>query len=209
MSAGLPEPTSLEALRAAGAPRFDAVGWHYLEILAERSRMQSGAAQALLQHKLQAALKNLQLRMSAAAAEPVPPIPANRVPSPLAVLLEDMKPKTGATGAQNPGQLGAWRAQSPRVQQFRKQLSRISVQKQVTQAMAQAPQNAGPINSHMLVLRSLGMMRDISPDYLNRFMAHVDTLLCLDEAEKGKLPARKVASKLPPKSTGSVSGPAA
>jgi hypothetical protein len=69
------------------------------------------------------------------------------------------------------------------------------VQKQVTQAMAQAPQNAGPINSHMLVLRSLGLMRDISPDYLNRFMAHVDTLLCLEEAGKVKLtPKRAVSS---------------
>jgi hypothetical protein len=34
----------------------------------------------------------------------------------------------------------------------------------------------------MLVLRSLGIMRDVSPDYLNRFMAHVDALLCLDQA---------------------------
>jgi hypothetical protein len=59
--------------------------------------------------------------------------------------------------------------------------------------MAQAPQNAGPINSHMLVLRSLGLMRDISPDYLNRFMAHVDTLLCLEEAGKVKLTPKRAA----------------
>jgi hypothetical protein len=50
----------------------------------------------------------------------------------------------------------------------------------VAQALDQAPKNAGPINSHMLVLRSLALMRDIAPDYLNRFMSYVDTLLCLD-----------------------------
>ena len=74
------------------------------------------------------------------------------------------------------------------------------MQKQVAQAIAQAPQNAGPINSHMLVLRSLGLMRDISPDYLNRFMAHVDTLLCLDEAGKAKLTPKKAspAAKIRP-----------
>jgi hypothetical protein len=45
----------------------------------------------------------------------------------------------------------------------------------------------------MLVLRSLGLMRDISPDYLNRFMAHVDTLLYLEEAGKGKLTPKRAA----------------
>jgi hypothetical protein len=48
----------------------------------------------------------------------------------------------------------------------------------------------------MLVLRSLALMRDISPDYLNRFMSYADTLLCLDQCEKemaGKPKKRQVA----------------
>ncbi len=92
------------------------------------------------------------------------------------------------------GSIKPWRGESPRVQQFRKQLRKISVQKQVSRAIAQAPQNAGPINSHMLVLRALGLMRDIAPDYLNRFMTHLDTLLCLEEAERLRLQARKSTS---------------
>jgi hypothetical protein len=83
------------------------------------------------------------------------------------------------------------RLDNPRVEQFRQQLGKISVQKQVTQAIAQAPQNAGPINSHMLVLRSLGLMRDISPDYLNRFMGYVDTLLILDSPQTVKATPKK------------------
>jgi hypothetical protein len=79
------------------------------------------------------------------------------------------------------------------VAQFRQQLGKISVQKQVTQAIAQAPQNAGPINSHMLVLRSLGLIRDLSPDYLNRFMGYVDTLLFLEDAGQNKAVTRKNA----------------
>jgi hypothetical protein len=79
--------------------------------------------------------------------------------------------------------------------------AKLSVDKQVAQALAQAPKNAGPINSHMLVLRSLALMRDISPDYLNRFMSYVDTLLCLEQGEKEKLdkpkkrPVTKAAKK--------------
>lgn len=72
------------------------------------------------------------------------------------------------------------------VRNFRNTFSKLSVDLQVAQALEQAPKNAGPINSHMLVLRSLALMRDISPDYLNRFMSYADTLLCLDQDEKGK-----------------------
>lgn len=89
---------------------------------------------------------------------------------------------------------GHGRMDNPRVAQFRQQLGKMSVQKQVTQAISQAPQNAGPINSHMLVLRSLGLMRDLSPDYLNRFMGYVDTLLFLDAPATVKVNLKKPVS---------------
>lgn len=72
------------------------------------------------------------------------------------------------------------------IRYFRNTWSKLSAEKQVTQALLQAPKNAGPINSHMLVLRSLAMMRGISPDYLNRFMSYADTLLRLDPATQEK-----------------------
>ncbi len=77
--------------------------------------------------------------------------------------------------------------------------ARMSVDRQVSQAMKQAPINAGPINSHMLVLRSLAMMQSISPDYLSRMVSYADTLLSLDPGEKEvpvkrkNAPAAKVA----------------
>jgi hypothetical protein len=72
------------------------------------------------------------------------------------------------------------------IRRFRNTWSKLSADKQVTQALDQPPMNAGPLNSHMLVLRSLALMRDISPDYLNRFISYADTLLCLDQCEKEK-----------------------
>lgn len=69
---------------------------------------------------------------------------------------------------------------------FRNTWSKLSVEKRVTQALRQAPKNAGPINSHSLVLRSLALMRDISPDYLNQFTSYVDTLFCLDQWDQEK-----------------------
>lgn len=187
MSAAASTDALLHTLRDAGAARLDAVGWHYIEVLAERTRTQTGPAQVLLSQKLHRALTDVQTRMANAPAAPV--LAPGASPSPLALLLQEMTPpvnRPSATAA-----VPQWSGESPRVRQFRKQLRRISVQKQVSQAIAQAPVNAGPINSHMLVLRALGVMRDISPDYLNRFMSHVDTLLCLDEAEKLKALPRK------------------
>lgn len=72
------------------------------------------------------------------------------------------------------------------IRNFRNTWSKLSVDKQVAQALEQAPRNAGPINSHMLVLRSLALMREVSPDYLNRFITYADTLLCLDQGEQEK-----------------------
>jgi hypothetical protein len=43
----------------------------------------------------------------------------------------------------------------------------------------------------MLVLRSLGLMRDLSPDYLNRFMGYVDTLLILEDSGRSKPASKK------------------
>jgi hypothetical protein len=88
------------------------------------------------------------------------------------------------------GNVGA-RSELKTIRNFRNTWSKLSVDKQMAQALEQAPKNAGPINSHMLVLRSLALMRDISPDYLNRFMSYADTLLCLDQCEKEKLDKQK------------------
>ena len=176
----------LQPSQAAEAAQLDPVGWHYLQVLAERTRNQTGPAHALLQAKLNTALAQLQLRL----AKPQTPgtLPSSQTPSPLSALLQDM----AAPSAQRPlSPSGHGRLDNPRVEQFRQQLGKISVQKQVTQAIAQAPQNAGPINSHMLVLRSLGLMRDLSPDYLNRFMGYVDTLLILEDSGRSKPASKK------------------
>jgi len=66
------------------------------------------------------------------------------------------------------------------VQQFRQSWQRMKVQDQVEHALQQGPANAGPLNSHRLVLRTLGLMQDLSPAYLHHFMSHLDTMLQLD-----------------------------
>ena len=199
-----PDLMALQAsLEAAGAARLDVVGWHYIELLSQRARADRGRSQKLLNDKLQTRLEEFKRRWDGAQT-PAQAAPLASAQSPLATLLADMAQHapTTATAATAPTATAVkavWRAESPRVQQFKTQLGKISVQKQVKQAIALAPQNAGPINSHMLVLRSLGLMRDASPDYLNRFITYVDTLLCLEEAGKVSAPPKRASSTAKPK----------
>jgi hypothetical protein len=80
-----------------------------------------------------------------------------------------------AGGALDPGDL----------RYFRRTWSRLRVERQLTRSQAQVPENAGPLNSDRLVLRALQTLRELSPDYLNRYMAYVDTLMWLDQAQIG------------------------
>jgi len=78
--------------------------------------------------------------------------------------------------------------------QFRSTWSRLSADRRLTQSQATVPQNAGPLNSHHLVHRSLRLMRDVSPEYLNRFMSYVDALSWIDQLNGAAAAAANAAS---------------
>jgi len=66
---------------------------------------------------------------------------------------------------------------------FRDNWAQLSAERQLAQALAAAPENAGPLNSHRLVLCALERMHDVSPAYLRSFLAQIDALLWLAEAD--------------------------
>lgn len=70
------------------------------------------------------------------------------------------------------------------VRRFREGWLRQSAQEQVAQAAQRQPVQAGPLNSQVLALRSLAWMRELSPDYLWRFLAQADTWLWLEQASQ-------------------------
>jgi hypothetical protein len=114
-------------------------------------------------------------------------------PGPLAELLRHIEQtRLGRGGAQADN--GGRRAAVPAVQPgdlryFRSTWSRLRVERQLTQSLAQVPENAGPLNSDRLVLRALQTLRDLSPAYLNRYVAYLDTLMWLDQTHASRLPA--------------------
>lgn len=180
---------AIASLRRAGADRFDPVRLHYLQVLAHRASGHQGRVKRILDGKLAQALAALRERFEQAQCDAKDTIATLKESDHLASL-GDLVRYLAQHSQENvdggfDGNAGL-RSELKTTRYFRNTWSKLSVHKQVTQALDQAPKNAGPINSHMLVLRSLAKMRDISPDYLNRFTSYADTLLCLDQCDKEK-----------------------
>ncbi len=87
----------------------------------------------------------------------------------------------GAAGDAAASNIGT-RVEPKALQFFRDTWSKLNVDRQLTRSLANVPGNAGPLNSHLLALRTIQSLHDISPDYVNRFMSYVDALLWLEQA---------------------------
>lgn len=75
---------------------------------------------------------------------------------------------------------------------FRGTWARVSVDGQLRQSQAGVPDNAGPLNTAHLVHRALSLMREVSPAYLEQFLAYVDALSWLEGMHAlPMLPARE------------------
>ncbi|MBK3812243.1 DUF2894 domain-containing protein [Paraburkholderia aspalathi] len=74
---------------------------------------------------------------------------------------------------------------------FRETWSKVRSEKQLRQSLKKAPGNAGPLNSSSLVHRSLSLMRELSPGYLQQFLSYVDALSWMEQMNGGgALPAK-------------------
>jgi hypothetical protein len=70
----------------------------------------------------------------------------------------------------------------PLLDYFRDTWSRYSTKRQLKQSQDRVPENAGPLNSSLLVHRTLSLMREVSPEYLHQFLSYVDALSWVGQA---------------------------
>lgn len=154
---------------------------HLVAALARRAASRTGAERALLDARL-AALQ--------AQARPAAPAPARSpaAPGPLAGLLQALRPPATPQGPRA-GQT----AEPEMLQFFRSTWARLHAEQRLKHALADAPENPGPLNSEHLVHQALQLMRGCAPDYLRHFMAQVDALAWLEDlqAEASTKPAPK------------------
>jgi hypothetical protein len=179
-------------LRERGAQGFDPVRFCFIEALARRAQAHGGDARRLLDGKLAELLAAYSERFEKARSEGGSAGPADAPQGParqgaLADLLDHID-RHARENAQGPADAPA---ELKTARYFRSTWSRLSIDRRLAVSLEKATLNAGPLNSHGLVLRSLESMRELSPDYLDRFVLYVDALLWLEQAHEGRAAERK------------------
>lgn len=210
---------AIAALRAGPAAGVNPVRLRHMELMSQRLGQQTDAVRRILASRLRRMLAE-QVEHATPLPHVVPatqldprllpkpkPTPVVAPPaSPLALLTQRLSQPQPQLQSQQTSAPVSTPVSPPRrtelksTQRFRETWARVAADRQVEQALARAPDNAGPLNSHLLVLRSLGVMRELSPDYLRRFLAHVEALQWLDQATQKPTaadakPARRARAK--------------
>jgi len=192
----------LETLRDNGGWRVDPARFHAMDALSRRLPGLQEPVRGLLRDRLQAAAAHYAARLAQAPPAPVPSSRGRRAASaaaatPLAQLNDHIRAATAARRAPDtPGEPGD-EQELASARRFRQARARSRALDQVEGAAARRPANAGPLNSHALVLHSLDLMRDLSTDYLRRFLSHVESLQWLDQARE-HLPRAQGKQAKPP-----------
>jgi hypothetical protein len=216
------------AWRARHAHPVDPVAWCVVEALARRAAAHGGEARSLMMRRIEALLAGhaaahpVDGLAAASADRPAAPCTAlaglselvdrlGRSPDSAALApgASPAPPRSGATGRTEATRAALSHAAAPAplksLAAFKSTWSRLRAEQRLRQALAQVPPRAGPMNSSQVMNRALQAMHTLSPAYLDAFMAHVDTLLWLEQASGGgastartKMPAdsrRKPASR--------------
>jgi hypothetical protein len=209
---------AVAALEAEGADRFNPVRFRYIKAMASRSLQLDAAAADIVTSKALAALRQYQLELSRERAETATLVkrvsterPASaecirtlfeacdfravrrmaaglrRVPA--GEGLADLIPRLNRarqSAEREPGSDPGAELRATRY--FRDVLQQRHADALVSRALLEAPEDSGPLNPQKLAIRSLAAMRDISPRYLARFVAYVDTLFWLEKAGENHKP---------------------
>ncbi|MCC4597961.1 DUF2894 domain-containing protein [Xanthomonas campestris pv. phormiicola] len=190
---GTPASELIAAWRAQHAERLDPLRFRFIEALARRVDAHHGEARRLLEERLSVLLQAYaddltKMPAVAGAADAdaananananVAPVATTTVRGPLGELLDRF---AGDTANAMPSQS----AQLPALDEARRLWTALRSRSQVRQSLQQAPSGAGPLNSGVLVHRSLALMRTLSPDYLQHFLAYVDALSWLQQLRDG------------------------
>lgn len=196
---GIDAQARLEAWRTQGADRVDPLRFARIDALARRASTQQGAIRTLLEARL-AELVGAYADDLASRAAPEPRCkltsgPAAQAHGAMAALLEHLA-RAAALRTESVGDdaRAASAGSLANLDDVRRISTHVRAESQLRQALEQAPENAGPLNSASLVHRALMLMRDVSPAYLQTLMGYVDALAWIEGMGIHDAYAAKVAA---------------
>ncbi|MGF6595543.1 hypothetical protein P3T23_000250 [Paraburkholderia sp. GAS448] len=192
-SGGTRARAMLDAWRERGADRLDPVRFHFIEALDRRAAGHSGETRRILDDRLSRLLETYAGDLERAASKAADAGSAASLCEPargaLAGLIDYIASHALVDGD---GTVAANRVTRPpswpeleMLDYFRETWSKVSTERQLRQSLEQVPGNAGPLNSSSLVHRSLSLMRELSPGYLQQFLSYVETLSWMEQMNGG------------------------
>ncbi len=199
----------LDAWRQQNADRLSPWRFHFIEVLARRAAGHDGATRQVLDERLcklveayAADLDNAASRAGDADGVSAPSPPARGA---LGTLLDDIANRAAtrvddlATTDAAPGTAALPTLEA--LDEFRNIWSEVRIESQIRQSLEQVPADAGPLNSGSLVHRSLTLMHELSPGYLQHFLSYIDTLSWMEQMSDGGAPSPKDGARVPAKRT--------
>jgi hypothetical protein len=172
---------TLDAWREQGADRLDPVRFRFIDALERRAVGHRGGARRILDERvaqlLDAYADDLKRAASAVADTGLATSANEPDRATLSSLIDHLACHRAAADTDR-------RAPYPELElldYFRTIWSGLSTERQFRQSLEQVPGNAGPLNSSSLVHRSLSLMRELSPGYLQQFLSYVDTLSWMEQ----------------------------
>lgn len=181
----------LQAWRECGADRCDPAGFALIASLADRAQRYGGSARA----QLDARLSQLTAAYAQQLATPAPSAAGDAGPGPLQSLLQQLAadplqyqlPLHASRGAGDDTKAGESgdTALMPALDEFQQLWSRIRIDSLLRQCLDSLPEDAGPLHSSVLTYRAMALMQEISPEYLQHFIAYVDVLTWMEQLSAG------------------------
>jgi hypothetical protein len=189
---------TIDAWRARGDHRLDPVRFRFIEVLARRAESQQGEVRRILDDRIATLLaaygeKLERVRGTEGSEGPKQGGPLHR--GALAELVDHIAGQAPSLGDGAAASDAAPSGELKTLRYFRSTWSRLSADRWLTQSLAKMPANAGPLHSHHLVHRSLTLMHELSPEYLNRLMAYVDVLSWVEQLNSASAPAHANAPR--------------
>ena len=177
----------LQAWRDSGADRCDPPRFELIAALVQRAQRYAGSARAQLDARL-SQLTDAYAQL--VAVEVAKPAATTSVERPLQSLLQQLEadplqyqlplsPANAVVIDSDSGD-GNDTALMPALDEFQQLWSRIRIDSLLRQCLDSLPEDAGPLHSSVLTYRAMALMQELSPEYLQHFIAYVDVLTWME-----------------------------
>lgn len=177
----------LAAWREQGADRIDPLRFALMAAMARRALRHEGLVRKQLDVRLQ---ELADAYAGLLADQPEATLPRHADESPMQQVLAQFANAPRLDGVPQAVSMAHARAETivadiapmPALDEFQQLWSRIRIDSLLRQCLDSLPEDAGPLHSRVLAYRAMTLMRDVSPEYLQHFVAYADVLTWMEHA---------------------------